>query len=283
MGPGAALSMTETHVDSEFDRALRLAERSCTPGVYDADLDDGWFIGGALHGGYLMALCANALRRRLPDHPDPLSISAFFLSGGRHGPATVTTEVIRRGRSLSHAAVTISQQEDDGRVERLRATAAFHDEDAYGGESVCGPPPAPMPPPGDCPPMPRHLERTDLFDRLDFRVDPATLGWHTGEPSRRGRMGGWVRMADGRDPDQLMLLVALDALPPVTLDFGLNGYAPTIELTAHLRARPVPGWIRVQHTTRLLTGGYLEEDAEAWDESGRLVAQSRQLVRAPRT
>lgn len=272
----------ETRVDSEFDRALRLAERSCTPGVYDADLDEGWWIGGALHGGYLMALCARALGLRLPEHPDPLTVGAFFLSGGRPGPATVATEVVRRGRSLSHGAAVLSQQDDEGRRERLRITAAFHDQGADGGEYVCSPPPAPMPPPDECPPMPRHLERTDLFDRIDLRIDPDTLGWHRGEPSRRGEVRGWVRLADGRDPDPLMLLVALDALPPVTLDFGLDGYAPTIELTAHLRARPVPGWIRVRHATRALAGGYVEEDAEAWDESGRLVAQSRQLVRVPR-
>ena len=63
-----------------------------------------------------------------------------------------------------------------------------------------------------------------------------------------------------------------DALPPATFDLGLPGWAPTIELTVHLRARPVPGWLRVSHATRNLAGGYFEEDAEIWDESGRLVA-----------
>jgi hypothetical protein len=89
-------------------------------------------------------------------------------------------------------------------------------------------------------------------------------------------------MADGREPDPLSLLLAVDALPPVTFDLGLYGWTPTLELTAHVRARPAPGWLRVTHSTRNHAGGMLEEDAEVWDSAGRLVAQSRQLARAPR-
>jgi hypothetical protein len=89
-------------------------------------------------------------------------------------------------------------------------------------------------------------------------------------------------MKDPREPDPLLLLLAVDALPPVTFDLGLPGWAPTLELTAHVRASPAPGWLRVRHATRNLAGGLLEEDAEVWDAAGRLVAQSRQRARAPR-
>jgi hypothetical protein len=75
------------------------------------------------------------------------------------------------------------------------------------------------------------------------------------------------------------LLLAVDALPPVSLDLGLGGWVPTLELTVHVRARPASGWLRLTHSTRNFAHGYLEEDAEVWDSSGRLVAQSRQLAR----
>jgi hypothetical protein len=121
-----------------------------------------------------------------------------------------------------------------------------------------------------------------LLDRLDLRLDPACAGWAVGRPSGRGFLQGWLRLADGRQPDPLMLLLAVDALPPVTFDLGLPGWAPTLELTAHVRAVPAPGWLKVVHRTRNFAGGLMEEDAEVWDEAGRLVAQSRQLARAPR-
>jgi hypothetical protein len=87
-------------------------------------------------------------------------------------------------------------------------------------------------------------------------------------------------MADHREPDPLLLLLAVDALPPVAFELGLPGWTPTLELTAHVRARPAPGWLRVSLTSRTMSGGYLEEDAEVWDSEDRLVALSRQLARA---
>ena len=87
----------------------------------------------------------------------------------------------------------------------------------------------------------------------------------------------------GQDrPDPIQLLLAVDALPPVTFDLGLAGWAPTLELTAHLRALPAPGWLQLAQTTRNVGGGMFEEDCEVWDSAGRLVAQSRQLARLPR-
>ena len=79
------------------------------------------------------------------------------------------------------------------------------------------------------------------------------------------------------------LLVAVDAFPPTVFNANLPvAWTPTIELTAHVRARPEPGWLRCVFTTRFITGGFLEEDGEIWDASGRLVAQSRQLALLPR-
>ena len=55
-----------------------------------------------------------------------------------------------------------------------------------------------------------------------------------------------------------------------------------MELTAHVRALPAPGWISARLSTRNIAGGMFEEDCELWDSAGRLVAQSRQLARQPR-
>ncbi len=74
----------------------------------------------------------------------------------------------------------------------------------------------------------------------------------------------------------------MDALPPVAFDLGRPGWAPTLELTVHVRAKPAPGPLRVRHATRNVAGGHFEEDCEVWDSADRLVAQGRQLARMPR-
>ena len=143
--------------------------------------------------------------------------------------------------------------------------------------------PPDLPPPERClraaDAPPTFLRHAAMLDRLDLRLDPATAGWAAGRPSGLGQIRGWLRLADGREPDPLMLLLAADALPPVAFDLGLSGWTPTLELTVHVRARPAPGWLRIGLTTRNVAGGLLEEDAEVWDSGGRLVAQSRQLAR----
>ena len=76
----------------------------------------------------------------------------------------------------------------------------------------------------------------------------------------------------------------------VVVIFAMAGDVPEVERLVHhelkprsLRAKPAPGWLKVQHHTRNLAGGMFEEDCEVWDSTGRLVAQSRQLALAPRT
>jgi acyl-CoA thioesterase len=275
--------------ESEFDRGIALQQRADQPTTYDGELDAGWKVGAGINGGLLLAVVGNALKQVFLDegHPDPVSISAYYLSASRSGPVALETEVIRRGRTMSTGQVSLFQAEDSGaRVERVRAIATYGDLDALPGDVHTTATPPELPDLAHC--VGTDLAPADframasLLDRFDLRLDPACVGWALGEPSKRGIIRGWLRLADGREPDPLMLLLAVDALPPVTFDLGLPGWAPTLELTVHLRARPAPGWLRVVHSTRNFAGGFLEEDAEVWDSDGRLVAQSRQLAKAPR-
>jgi acyl-coenzyme A thioesterase PaaI-like protein len=269
---------------AEFDAGIAVTPRTNDPSTYDAELGEGWQIGAGINGGMLLATLANALRTTLSDagHSDPFSMSAYYLSASRPGPAEISTTVLRRGRSMSTAEAALCQ---DG-TERLRVLATYGDLADLPDDVRTTATPPDLPPLEKCVGTehapPTFLEQAGLLQRLDLRLDPAYVGWAVGKPSGHGRIQGWLRMADGREPDPLLLLLALDALPPVTFDLGMLGWVPTLELTAHVRAVPSPGWLRVTHATRNLAGGLLEEDAEVWDEDDRLVAQSRQLARAPR-
>lgn len=78
--------------------------------------------------------------------------------------------------------------------------------------------------------------------------------------------------------------MAADVFPPTAFNARLPvTWVPTVELTTHIRRRPEPGWLRCRFISRHIAGGFMEEDGEVWDRSGRLVAQSRQLALVPRT
>jgi acyl-CoA thioesterase len=272
-----------------FDRDTAVTPRPDAPGLHDAELYESWRIGMGINGGLLLALAGRALAAELgggkDGHSDPFSISAYYLSTSRPGPVTVRTETLRRGRTVSTGTASVVQ---DGE-ERLRAIATYGDLDGHaGGDVRTSATPPDMPPPESCVGTelapPEFLKDAPMLDSIELRLDPGTVGWAVGAPTGRGRIQGWLRFPDGREPDPLMLLLAVDTLPPVTFDLGINGWAPTLELTAHVRAKPAPGWLRISHATRNFADGYMEEDAEVWDSAGRLVAQSRQLarVRVPR-
>ena len=278
----------------EFDRGI--AVDPLGEGAYSAELDGGWVVGGGVNGGYLLAVIGNAVRTSLEatGHVDPFSVSAHYLSASVPGPATVSTHVVRRGGRFSTVAATLSQEVDGVPTPRITSLATYGDlERAHDAatDATAAALHLALPAP-DLPPREQCLRASDapedfkkvapLLDRFGTLLDPATAMWAIGKPSRQGVIQGWFKLADDRPLDPIALLMVVDALPPTTFDLGLPGWAPTLELTAHVRARPAPGWAVVRHATRTVAGGLFEEDCDVWDSTGRLVAQARQLALQPR-
>ena len=269
---------------SELDDALRL-ERAGTG--WSGRLSDDWAIGEAINGGLLMSLAATATGRsseQAGGHVDPLSFSGVFLSPGCAGPVQLEPHLLRTGRSMTTAQVTVRQQVDGAPVERLRALLTLGDLGRY-DEPVLKTVEAPyIPPPEKCVSTrdapPSMLTQSGFLKRFDLRMDPATIGWAMGRPSGDGELRGWLRLADGAEIDAVGLLLVLDAFPPVSFDLGSVGWVPTVEFTGYVRGTPAPGWLRMRLRTEHVAGGLLNEDAQVWDSTGRLVAHSRQLASA---
>ena len=264
---------------SAFDRHTAVSHLG--GGAYAAQLDPGWSSGDNPNGGYLMAVAVEALGASLP-LPDPLTITGHFLRPPAMGPATVTVEVLRAGRSHASAMARLSQS--DGECVRFLAT--FGDLSGIEGPAPVTAEPPRLPPPEACVRAAEHLPggaRVPLNARFEARYDPATIGWTTGQASGTPVSRAWMRFADGREPDTKALVQVVDALAPAVFSLGGHaGWVPTLELTCHVRRRPAAGWLRVVTSTRFVVGGYLEEDAEVWDDDDHLVAQSRQLALLPR-
>lgn len=267
----------------EYDEAIEASRVG--EGEYAADLVPGWVVGGGVNGGYLLSVTGNAIRSFLVDrgHPDPFTISSYYLSPSRPGPATVRVEPIRSGRATSTVSATLWQGEE----RRLTVLATYGDLAGlpHGPEHLIGGPPE-LPPVEECVLTSDAPEDWKAFvpmlDRFAMRLDPATAGGFLGAPSGNNFVQGWFKLVDDRPIDPIALLTVVDTLPPVTFELGVPGWAPTLELTAHVRGTPAPGWLRIRHETRNFTGGFFEEDCVVWDSEGRLVAQSRQLALQPR-
>ena len=269
---------------SEWETHTALTPEDDTPGErsFAAELDQGWVVGGGVNGGYLLGTIGRAIAETVPDKPHPLSVSAYYLSASVPGPARVRTRVLREGGSVATVAADLVQGSDA----RITALATYGDLDRMPDDVATTATPPAMPPLEECVPgsfAPEEVRRVaPLLERFDLRFDPACVGWAVGQPSGRGHIQAWFRLADEHPVDALGLLMVCDALPPVTYDLGVPGWAPTLELTVHVRALPATGWLRVSHRTRNVAGGMFEEDCEVWDASDRLVAQSRQLAMRPR-
>jgi acyl-CoA thioesterase len=257
--------------------AAATAVRRLDGGRYRAEIDGDYGFAEAINGGYLMAVLLRAAVEASP-HRHPVATSACFLRVARPGPAEILIEPRKAGRTTAATRVTLVQ--DDLPV--VDAQVSTGTLDAAAAPVWSGPPPSDMPAIGDCLVFEPRSETRGFADQVDMRFDPATMGWLDGQPAGEPRMRAYFRAREPYPPDAYLLALAVDALPPVVLNTGAAGWAPTVQLTWHMRAVPAPGWLAIHGSGRLVSDGWFDEEVEVWDATGRLVAQSRQLARVGR-
>ncbi len=286
-----------------FDEAI--AARPLGPGRFAVQPDERFTFGGAVNGGVLIASILRAVLYGSP-HPYPVATSAHFLRVAQLKPAEVHVVWLREGRTAATARATLVQ---DGVavIETIVTTGTLAGARARGGSgtrtpdggddrrpdpgdpgdaaadapaalSWTGEPPH-LPPVGECRSFP---PRDGFTGQVAIRFDPATIGGLGGQPNGTPEMRGYLSLREERDPDAYLLALAVDALPPAVLALGAVGWAPTVELTWHMRNVPAPGLLRVAARCRHVSGGWFDEEAEVWDAAGHLVAQSRQIARVGR-
>jgi acyl-CoA thioesterase len=261
-------------ISFEFDADT--AARPEGDGLFRVEVTDRWGALAGVNGGYTLAIAVNAMSQSIP-LPDPLVVSGSFLRPAVAGVADIAVRTVRVGRR--HATAEASLHQSDKEV--LRTLATFADlGDTTGRVELFGDAPT-LAPPDECldPMTSLSMPGLTIAERVEFRV-PELPGWVSGSPSGRPRSEFWMRFKDGRRPDTSSLVFLVDAAPPAVLEIGEMS-STTVELTAHVRARPADGWLACRHETRYLAGGYHEEDFEVWDSRGALVAQSRQLAMLP--
>ena len=253
----------------DADTALEGAD-----GRWRARVIDRWFVQKGPNGGFVAALATRALAAVAGgEDRAPRSLTLHYLAPPDAGEIDVVAAVERAGRTTTFASLRVLQ---DG------ATVAY----GIGCCSVWR----------EGQPEWDELERPDVprADEL-ASLEPAEglprfLSNYELRPLAAPRVGAWMRAAEPRPADAVLLAALTDAwVPSAFTHMEQPTFVPTIDLTIHWRAAPgVPAgehpWVLGLFSTRLGAGGTWEEDGELWSEDGVLLAHSRQLaiVRNPR-
>jgi DNA-binding transcriptional LysR family regulator len=285
-----------------FTDAMRLTpvssensdESVCPVSIFQGLINQHWTIGPKVHGGAMLALCAKAARLAFDGDAgpvEPIAVTGNFLWAPDPGPMRLVATVRKRGRRVSLVDVELHQGgrvgDERSREEQriaVRSSVTLGDPEHHVPPLLSFNPVVPLmtpePPPGLAPIGPGHpmADIVHLAHGCDIRPALHTLGPRSdgGPPV----FEYWVR-PKGVAPDVLFALLCGDVSAPVTFAVGRSGWAPTVQLTAYLRATPADGWLRVMCTAVQIGQDWFDEDHIVVDCEGRIVVQSRQLAMVP--
>ncbi|MEV6428556.1 thioesterase family protein [Nocardia sp. NPDC051463] len=282
----------DTETDAPFSRVCALTELLAdTPdtGRYLGVIDKIWTIGNKVHGGTMVAASAaaatNWLRASDPalTAMAPIAASSDFLGAPEPGVVEYEVRIRKVGRQICLADTTLIQ---DGRSLVRTAFTFGHLDDA---DPLYAPQHDDMPaaPPADAAGYESGSPMGSIVhvgQGAELYIDRKWARFLDGEQAEP-RLRLWMRprAGDQQDPDVSMYfaMMSADMSPPVPMNLGHFGWAPTVQMTTYLRRRPAPGWLRIIATTHEVGGRMFDEDQLILDSTGAVVAQSRQLALIP--
>ncbi|MFC9896722.1 thioesterase family protein [Nocardia sp. NPDC127579] len=275
-------------LEAPFSRVCATTELGA-PGRYAGHIDPTWTIGKKVHGGTMVAGSAAAATRflRATDpglaEMSPIAASSDFLGAPEPGEVEYQVSIRKVGRQICLADAELIQ---DGRTCVRTAFTFGHIDDidplyAYAHADMPAEPPADAIGYGPDSPMGSVVHVGQGAEIFIDREWARFLEGKQGEP----RLRLWMRPLDGDQADPevatYFAMMAADMSPPVPMNLGHFGWAPTVQMTTYLRRRPAPGWLRVIATSHEVGGRMFDEDQLILDSAGAVVAQSRQLALMP--
>jgi len=146
--------------DRSFDAATQIRATG-RPNEFEADVHPLWTVGDKPNGGYLLALLGRAARTTGREDGSAsweiVSSAITYLRPPELGPATITTSLLRRGRSAAQVRAVLRQHDTD----IVEATSVLGDLPEQAGTRYDATPPFGAPDPEDCLPLPPRILHLD--------------------------------------------------------------------------------------------------------------------------
>lgn len=240
-------------------------------------IPEGWTQGRANYGGLVAALLY-ARTAVLVDSTRVLrSATVSFVGPVATGPVTIRAELLRQGKSVAQTEARLYQNNEVMAVLLCSFGAPRMSAIQVAGKQ------APLfnaPEQGITLPVIPGLT-PEFVQHIDFRWTHGDLPF---SGSQLPEIGGWMRLKEARGHfDVIDLFLLVDAWPPTVLPMT-TGPAPGSSLTWTLEPIFFPDnktgadWFQYLATTDYAADGYSNTEAKIWDNEGRLIALSRQVV-----
>lgn len=272
-------------MDLAKDTAVKRLQAA--PGWYTAQLPSNWNF-RTPSGGVLMTVAMRAMQEELND-PElhAISASTHFCSPVPEGPLEIRVEVLRHGKAAAQLRAQLSSLATPG--PGLEVSATFG-RDREGFDLLDAQPPQ-VPSPDQAKPI--NFRGTSpgwvppFFLNFDTRLALGSPWWEQGWQPSAARLARWYRyqvpqsLADGRF-DPFAIPPIADTMPPALIQkLGPEHtpfHAPSLDLTIHFLEDTHAEWLLTNVYARRARAGYATAECEIWDDRGRLVAMSTQMM-----
>ena len=266
------------------------------PDRYEATIDEAWNLRPLPQGGIVTAIAVRAMAAALDDPSQRLrTLHSAYVAQVAHGPVTVSVDLLRRGRSMSHLRAEV--RNPDAAYGHVTTAVFGAAREGFTFTDLRPPPDVPLP--DECPSFrdPRPPEAAafatmPFWDRLvEGRTAQGHPPWAEYVPERAERVL-WYRfddppVQDDGTLDPLSVVVLADTMPgAVGEKIGPQDrmwFAPSVDLTVHLLDHWRSPWLLAHNRARHAGDGYASADMALWDcgpdgrDAPRLVAYATQL------
>ena len=250
-----------------------LASLASAPDGLAVEITDDWAQGRTTFGGLTAALCLEATLRAHAALPPLRSAQVAFI-GPAGGPVTMTSRVLRAGRSVTFVEADLSAEKGLA----TRALFVFGETRAskFDRRFIADQTP---PPPQDCPPYLGDGFGPSFAQHFEQRL---VRGGRPVTGSSEHDHFIWIRHRD-RKASGVPALLALADMPPPALMPMFDSFAPISSMTwivNMLDAAPETddGWWLLETRAENARQGYSSQDMLVWNSRGEAVIAGRQQV-----